>query len=121
MESGAMFTDTHTHLYDAQFEDGGVGAVERAVASGVGRLILPGTQPGEFEAMRRLRTRFPKNVFLAYGLHPTEFPEDVDAALAEVRRALDSGEPGIVAVGEIGIDLYWEQDKKELQKEEFWE
>lgn len=113
------FTDTHTHLYDEGFADGGAEAVERAVAAGVTRMVVPATSPGESEAVSALAGRFPGTVFTAYGLHPTELPDNPDEAVAAVGRLLDSRPSHVVAVGEIGIDLYWDSSRRQEQMQVF--
>ena len=112
-----IFTDTHTHLYDPAFEDGGAEAVERALAAGVTRMVLPATVPSDREAILRLVNRFPGHLFPAYGIHPTELPVDTAGALAEVERQLDDSVA--VAVGEIGIDLYWDASRRQEQMDVF--
>lgn len=112
-----IFTDTHTHLYDPTFEEGGAEAVERALAAGVTRMVLPATVPADRESILRLVNRFPGHLFPAYGLHPTELPDDTAGALAEVERQLD--DPAAVAVGEIGIDLYWDASRRQEQMDVF--
>ena len=111
------FVDTHTHLYDEAFEDGGVGAVERAIAAGVTRMVIPATRVEDVPAIEALVGRFPGKVFAAYGLHPTELPDNAMASVDEMFRMLDAG--GGVAVGEIGIDLYWDKSRREEQMQVF--
>lgn len=116
--------DTHTHLYDAAFSADGdtpADAVRRAIAAGVERMVLPGCTPADLPAMHRMRAQFPGNVYLAAGLHPTELPEpaSVDAQLAEIENELRSNRGLYVAVGEIGMDLYWDKSRGEEQKRVF--
>lgn len=116
--------DTHTHLYDAAFSADGdtpADAVRRAIAAGVERMVLPACTPADLSAMNELRSLFPTNVFLAAGLHPTELPEPelVDAQLAEIEAELRAGAGKYVAVGEIGMDLYWDKSRLEEQRRVF--
>ena len=101
-----FFTDTHTHLYDECFENNGVDAVEKAIVAGVTRMIFPGTSLGEFAPMKALAVRFPGNVSMVIGLHPTELTDNPAEALKVVERELDDPATHYVGVGEIGIDLY---------------
>ena len=81
-----FFTDTHTHLYDEGYENNGVDAVEKAIAAGVTRMIFPGTSLGEFAPMKALAARFPDNVSMVIGLHPTELTDNPAEALKVVER-----------------------------------
>lgn len=106
-----MLIDTHTHLYldDFDADGGGEFAVRRALEAGVGRMIFPNVDLSTIAPMRALAAKFPRSVSMAMGLHPTEVKdswcEDTEAALAELRQnAAD-----YVAVGEVGIDLYWDK------------
>lgn len=110
-------TDTHTHLYmpDA-FPDGGIEAVENAIAAGVSRLIFPCVDIDSLKPMTTLRSRFPENIRLAIGLHPTDIGEDWSVQLDEMERML----PGdFVAIGEVGIDLYHDATTLPEQKDAF--
>ncbi len=118
-----MLIDTHTHLYDEAFSADGEqlgDAVRRAVDAGVDRMILPGCELKDFEPMRLLRTEFPGTVYLAAGLHPENMPggdpmEEVQAIAAEMR----ANPCEFVAVGEIGMDLYWDKSRLDDQQRVF--
>lgn len=101
--------DTHTHLYYNQFEDGGTGAVRRAIAQGVDRIVLVNAELPTIPAIRALAAQFPDNVMMAMGLHPTELTDRADEALDAVERELRTHRDDYVAVGEIGIDLYCDE------------
>jgi TatD DNase family protein len=100
------FIDSHTHLYDEVFENAGVDAVEKSIAAGVTHLLFPGTSLDELPNMKALAARFPENISMLAGLHPTELTDDPQAALAVVARELADPILKYVGVGEIGIDLY---------------
>lgn len=105
--------DTHTHLYLPEFNgdngaDGGADAVERAVSAGVSRMIFPNVDLSTIELMTALAKRFPDNVSMAMGLHPTEVGEDWRDSLAQIDEAIGDGSD-YVAIGEVGIDLYWDK------------
>lgn len=132
--------DSHTHLYCSDFlfeeqpkhvkkgmvlpppaptPDGGAEAVRRALAVGVEKLVFPANSLDEFAPMKQLASQFPGKVFMAAGVHPTELTEDPDSAVDAVMRELDEN-PGLYcAVGEIGIDLYWEPENRERQMKAF--
>lgn len=101
-----VFVDTHTHLYDEVFENGGEDAVARAIEAGVVHMIFPGTSVDEFSPMKALAAKFPENVSMVIGLHPTELTDNPAMALKAVERELADPSVHYVGVGEIGIDLY---------------
>lgn len=111
------FTDTHTHLYDeAFFRDGGTpsDAVRRGIQAGVEKMILPGCTFRDLEGMYALKADFPENIYLAAGLHPTEFPEGAEATEHElhlIEERLRNRTGDFVAVGEIGLDFYWDKSR----------
>ena len=84
------FIDTHTHLSDEAFENGGDDMVRKAIEAGVVMMILPGTSLDEMGAMKSLAARFPENLRMFVGLHPTELTDNPDGAIAVVRRELES-------------------------------
>lgn len=112
-------TDTHTHIYMPQFDDGGHEALGRAVAAGVGRMILPGVSPGSVPSMLALAAAHPGHTAVAMGLHPTDVTSDWRVDLDETLRLHRESGLEICAVGEVGMDLYWTRDNLEWQREAF--
>lgn len=112
-----MIIDTHTHLYLPEFESPEA-AVERAVDAGVGHMVFPNVDVGTIAPMLALHERFPVNTSVAMGLHPTEVDDAWAADLARIESALDSRND-FVAIGEIGIDLYWDKTYRKQQREVF--
>ena len=100
-------TDTHTHLYLEQFDEDRKEVLERARELGVKRFLIPAIDSSYYPRMFQLRDAYPESVFLMAGLHPTHVKEDFERELEVVREMLDSN--GFIAVGEIGIDLYWDR------------
>lgn len=98
--------DTHTHLYLEEFDEDRKEAVKRAQESGVSHLVLPNVGVSTIEPMLAMHHSFPQYTSVAMGLHPTEVQADYRDALAEVERHLDGTQ--YVAIGEVGIDLYWD-------------
>ncbi len=114
----AMFIDTHTHLYLSEFDADRQETVARALSEKVGIMLLPNIDNSSWKPMLELCTQFPENCFSMAGLHPTSvLPETVDNELAEVKRMIETR--NFVAVGEIGIDLYWDKTYQSLQEEAF--
>ena len=101
-----MFIDTHTHLFTDAFDDDRDEAVNRALAAGVDHLLLPNIDSGTIEAMHQLESKYPKHCFSMMGLHPGSVKENWEEELATVKKHLFSR--NYVAVGEIGMDLYWD-------------
>jgi len=115
------FIDTHTHLADEAFEgaEGSDDAVRRAVDCAVTKMIVPDTCRKEREAAFELCRRHPGTLFPCAGLHPTEMGEDWREDLGEVAAIASNPQRSIVAIGEVGMDLYWTKDKLLQQKEVF--
>ena len=102
-----MFVDTHTHIYVKQFDDDRAEMMERALAAGVETFFLPNIDQDSIEAMLSLEEQYPNRCHAMMGLHPCSVNENVETALEIVKNQLDRRP--FVAVGEIGIDLYWEK------------
>ncbi|MBE6214873.1 MAG: TatD family deoxyribonuclease [Bacteroidales bacterium] len=110
------YIDTHSHLYDEAFVQEEDAAVERAVASGVDRIILPDIDSQSRQAMFDLADRHPGTLFPCLGLHPTSVDGNWEE---EMEKMTDFRDRSIVAIGEIGIDCYWSKEFLEQQKEAF--
>ncbi|MBQ7899301.1 MAG: TatD family hydrolase [Bacteroidales bacterium] len=111
-----VFTDTHTHLYDEAFAGEEDLAVERAVAAGVTRMILPDIDSQTRNAMFSLAERHEGVLFPCLGLHPTS----VDARWKEEMMLMEQNlERKIRAIGEIGMDCYWSREFVKEQEEVF--
>ena len=109
--------DTHTHLYLEQFDDGREEMIQRALESGVEQFFLPNIDSSSITRMLELEEAWPGRCFAMMGLHPCSVKENFEEELAIVRDWLD--ERPFCAVGEIGIDLYWDKTFFEQQKEAF--
>ncbi|MFT3884728.1 MAG: TatD family hydrolase [Flavobacteriales bacterium] len=112
-----MFIDTHAHLYHQQFDADREAMLQRAADAGVRKLFLPNIDRGSVEAMHALCDTHPDHCFPMMGVHPCSIGEDPSAELREVERLL--GERSYRAVGEIGIDLYWDKTFLKQQQEAF--
>ncbi|MDE5555679.1 MAG: TatD family hydrolase, partial [Muribaculaceae bacterium] len=110
--------DTHTHLYLPNFVDEQPDAVSRAIDAGVEKMIFPNVDLTTVKPMIELAQRYPENVSMAMGLHPTEVKEDWRDVMGEIEQYIGDGK-GYVAVGEIGIDLYWDKSFVEEQMQVF--
>jgi len=109
--------DTHTHLFSSQFDDDRHLIVQNAIDKGVSKMLLPNINSQTIDAMHKLCADFPTHCFPMMGLHPCDIKENYLEELQIVKSYLDKG--SYVAVGEIGIDLYWDKDTLDIQKEAF--
>ncbi|MDA0325633.1 MAG: TatD family hydrolase [Bacteroidetes bacterium] len=112
-----IITDTHTHLYSESFEVDQEQMISRALQVGVSRFFVPAIDSTYSEAMYALERNYPKLVFLMTGVHPTHVKEDYEDELEHVKKALESRT--FVAIGEIGIDLYWDRTTLKQQQDAF--
>ncbi len=114
-----MLIDTHTHLYLDDFAPAIDSAVKRAFEAGVDKLIFPNVDLQTIEPMNCLHNLFPENTYMAIGLHPTEIGDDWKSDLAKIESELLNDLKKYVAIGEVGIDLYWDKSYRDQQIEAF--
>ncbi|MCD8444078.1 TatD family hydrolase [Tenacibaculum finnmarkense] len=112
-----MITDTHTHLYSEEFDQDRTEMIQRAKDAGVSRFFIPAIDSSSTERMFDLEKNFPNDVFLMMGLHPTYVKENYKEELAHVKKWID--QRPFYAIGEIGIDLYWDKTFVTQQQEAF--
>ena len=111
------FIDTHAHLYLDQFNDDLDEVINNAINDGVERMYLPNIDSNTIEAMNDLVEKFPNNCFPMIGLHPSDVKENFKKELAIVEREAKTKK--YIAIGEIGIDLYWDKTFLTQQQEAF--
>ncbi|MFZ0282069.1 MAG: TatD family hydrolase, partial [Bacteroidales bacterium] len=99
--------DTHTHLYLPEFDVDRDEVVNRAVRSGVGKLLMPNIDVDSVSQMLSVERRYPGICYSMTGLHPTSVKEDFSSQIETLKEL--SVNHKFCAVGEIGIDLYWDQ------------
>ena len=104
-----MLIDTHTHLYLEEFQPNPQDVVTRAIEVGVEQMIFPNVDLSTIAPMQNLHNLFPENTFMAMGLHPTEIKDSWVEDLAKVKTEFNQNQNEYIAVGEIGIDLYWDK------------
>lgn len=112
-----MITDTHTHLYSAEFDEDRAAMIQRAKEAGVSRFFIPAIDSKYTNRMLMLEKGNPNDVFLMMGLHPTSVKENYLEELAHVKEWIDK--KNFYAIGEIGIDLYWDSTFIKQQQEAF--
>lgn len=108
-----MFIDTHTHLYLENFDEDRDQLIERCIEADVQRLFLPNIDLTTIESVKALSDRYPKNCFAMNGLHPCYVNDDVESVLTKLKEEFDNY--NYCAVGEIGIDFYWDTTFTEEQ------
>jgi TatD DNase family protein len=109
--------DTHTHLYLPEFDSDRDEMVERAVSSGVIKLFLPNIDIKSVDSLLSAADRYKNICYPMNGLHPTSVKEDFKVQLNELEKV--SSEHNFIAIGEIGIDLYWDKTFRNEQMEAF--
>ena len=109
--------DTHTHLYLDQFKQDIDNVISRAKENGVKKFVFPAIDSSHFQDMHDLQNKYPKEIYLMSGLHPTDVKENYKDELDFVVNSLKTN--NYVAIGEIGIDLYWDKSFLKQQQEAF--
>lgn len=113
-----ILTDTHTHLYSEEFDQDRTQMIRRAIDNGVSRFFVPSIDSEYTQKMYDLEAQFPENIFLMMGLHPCYVkPETYEKELAHVAAELSAKK--FYAIGEIGVDLYWDKTTLKIQQEAF--
>ncbi len=112
-----IITDTHTHLYSEAFDEDRNEVISKAISLGVERFFIPAIDSSYTQAMYALEQSHPDNIFLMMGLHPTHVKENYLEELKHVEEQLALRK--FFAVGEIGIDLYWDKSNLKAQQEAF--
>lgn len=112
-----IFTDTHTHLYSEEFENDRTQMIQRAMDLGISRFFVPSIDSTYTQKMYEIEAQFPNAVFLMMGLHPTYVKENYEEELAHVEAELAKRK--FYAIGEIGIDLFWDKSFLRQQQHAF--
>ena len=112
-----IITDTHTHLYSEAFDEDRHEVVKRAIAAGVSRFFIPAIDSQYTDAMLQLEKDFSGHVFLMTGLHPTHVKDNYKEELKHIEDLL--AVRSFYAIGEIGIDLYWDKSTLKIQQDAF--
>ena len=109
--------DTHAHIYDEQFDGDRDAAIARSVDCGVQRLLLPNIDVQTVQPMLHMCRLYPGRCFPMLGLHPTSVDESFERQLEIIGAYLDHTK--IIAIGETGMDLYWDKQYLGQQMESF--
>ena len=112
------FIDTHTHLFASEFKDDIDIVVKNAINSGVSKMLLPNIDSSTTNNMLQLCNKYPKHCFPMVGLHPCSVKKDnIDKEILHVEEMLNKNK--FIAIGEIGLDLYWDKSTLSYQKVAF--
>lgn len=109
-----MLIDTHTHLYAEEFDLDREEVVNRCLDLNIQKLYLPNVDSGSIERMLSLEKQYPEHCFPMMGLHPCSVNETMEKELSIVKSWLEQRR--FAAIGEIGMDLYWDKTFVEEQK-----
>ena len=113
-----MFIDTHTHLYSSKFAADREAMMARIPAAGIDLAIMPAVDAETHAEMLKLEAAYPDRTLAMIGLHPVSVKADFESELAIVKSYLEQDRQW-VAIGEIGMDLYWDTTFREQQEEAF--
>ena len=109
--------DTHTHLYSNQFKEDIDDVIAKAKENGIKKFIFPAIDSSHYDSMHALKKKYSDDIYLMSGLHPTDVKKNYKDELDFVVNSLKSH--NYVAIGEIGIDLYWDKTYLKEQQDAF--
>ena len=107
--------DTHSHIYGEEFDEDREEVVKRAIDAGVERVLLCNVDLTTIERMKKMHKDKPEFTEMAMGLHPTEINQEWKSDLQKIGDELSDGD--YKAIGEIGMDLYWDKSFEKEQRE----
>lgn len=109
--------DTHAHLYFTDYGEDITEVMQNCIASGVSHFVLPNVDEESLPLVKDFHVRYPDITTMAIGVHPTEVKDNWRDFMGKMEEEISSGQ--YKAVGEIGIDLYWDQSTLNIQSEAF--
>jgi len=112
-----IFTDTHTHLYYEQDAEKQAQLMASSFENDVNRLFLPNVDVASISMIDDLVSKYPQNCFAMAGLHPCDVKDGYDEQLNIIYKSISGRK--VYAIGEIGIDLYWDKTTLNIQKDAF--
>ena len=109
------FIDTHTHLFASEFDNDIDIVIKNALDNGISKMLLPNIDSTTTTKMLQLCDKYPNNCYPMVGLHPCSIKKDnLEKEISHVEQMLSQNK--FIAVGEIGLDLYWDKSTLDLQK-----
>lgn len=112
-----IFIDTHTHLYEEQLNADEKEMIQRAIDAGVHKMYMPNCDSSTIEGMMRIAAAWPQHCLPMMGLHPVYVKDNYEAELTIVKQWLEKEK--FAAIGEIGLDYYWDKTHVAQQKQAF--
>ncbi len=113
------YIDTHTHIYAQEFREDIDDVMERALLAGMWKAVLPATDEASAEEAVALASRYPGVLYPVLGLHPEDLPDDWSDMLGRMEKCLADNSHPFVGIGEVGLDFYWSEERREEQMEAF--
>lgn len=114
-----QFIDTHTHIYSEEFDEDRADVVQRAIDAGAQKILLPNIDEASIPQVQQMCQDYPDLCLPMMGLHPTELPDHPQTLLDQMEVLLSAPDAPYIAIGEVGIDLYWDTSRREEQIEVF--
>lgn len=119
VRNSGMIIDTHTHIYSEEFDGDKADVIARAKAVGVERILLPNINKDSIERIDAMCVDYPEICRPMIGLHPEDVSQQYSADLDAMENLLRERQDYYCAIGEVGLDYYWDTSKKKEQKEVF--
>lgn len=114
-----MLIDTHSHLYDEAFDADREAVLERARTAGIGKIFLPNINADTLQSMLRLASQYPGFLYPMLGLHPEDLGQTWREVLSQMEALLQQSGHPFIAIGEVGLDYYWDRSLYAEQQEAF--
>jgi TatD DNase family protein len=111
--SELIWVDTHCHAYTPEFDEDREAVIERAMAKGIAKIMLPNIDMESIPGMMRLSEQYPETCYPMMGLHPCSVKKGFEAILDNMEGKIEGGD--FVGIGETGIDLFWDKSFKNEQ------
>lgn len=111
--------DTHSHIYEPEFDEDRELVIQRARQAGVERILLPNINEESIEPMLSLCRSYPGYCYPMMGLHPEDVADDYSQVLDRMEDLLKDAAHPYVAIGEVGLDFYWDASRSLQQIDAF--
>ena len=113
------FIDTHSHLYVEDFNNDLDIVIKKCKNKNVSKVILPSIDESYTKRMISLKNKYPNFFYLMLGIHPSHIDSNYKEKILYLENLLKKNEDNFIGIGEIGVDLYWKKDNKEIQIDAF--
>jgi TatD DNase family protein len=112
-----LIVDTHTHIFDTQFSNDIDSVIKSAQEVGVGYMFLPNIDENSIQNLLQTSTSFPEVTKLMFGIHPCSIKDNWEQVLEHIKQTYLANKSNTIAIGEIGLDYYWDKTYINQQKE----